>query len=174
MIKNKKTWVLAILALALAAALTGCMRTYNEPAEPQHTAVPGAEATAMPAQTESAANPTVQDSFDWGARANAVERRIAMFSEIADCRVVVDEETALVGVKFANQYKGRLDQRIKDMVAGEVKAVDTRIQVVAVTAEPGDVAAIFNMSDQIRSGSVKAEDLDDQMEKIIKNTATMR
>ena len=76
-------------------------------------------ATAVPGTTpgmNSGANGG--QNFDWAAQAAAVEARINMFSEIQDCRVVADQGTALVGVKFTSAYQGELTQRIRDMIAG--------------------------------------------------------
>lgn len=172
MIRNKKNWVsFVVLSLALIVALSGCMRS-NE-AVPQQTAYPG-EATTTPTGTATPSNETVQDTFDWKTRANVVEKRINLFSEISDCRIVAMDQTALVGVKFTNQYKGEITERIRDMIAGEIMAADNRIQVVAVTAEPGDVATVFSLSDQLQTTGVNEEELRTQMDKIVKNTTTMR
>lgn len=173
MISNKKVWVtFVVLSLVLIVALSGCMRS-NE-VVPQQTAYPGADATTTPTGTAAPSNETVQDTFDWKTRANVVEKRINLFSEISDCRIVAMDQTALVGVKFTNQYKGEITQRIRDMIAGEIMAADNRIQVVAVTAEPGDVATIFSLSDQLQTTGVNEEELRTQMDKIVKSATTLR
>lgn len=172
---NKKIWISAlVLSLVLMVTLAACMRSNNEPTTPEVTAAPGANTVTSPTATNAAQNPTVQDTFDWKLRAAAVEKRINMFSELSDSRVVAMDQTALVGIKFANQYKGELTQRIRDMIAGEIMAADPAIQVVAVTVEPGDVATIFNLSEQMQSGGMKEEDLRAQMDAIIKNATTLR
>ena len=195
MIKNKKALIsFAILALTLTLGLTGCMRTINEPVAPEATVNPvptmAAVPTESPMPTNAAvptatpnmdlpgtanppANNAVQETVDWKVRAAMVEKRIDMFSEIAESRVVVFDQTALVGIKFANQYKGEMTQRIRDMIAGEIMAVDTGIQVVAVTAETADVNTIYNLSDKFRTGVDEAA-LKDDIEKIVRNSTTLR
>ena len=193
MIKNKKTLIsFAILAIMLMLALAGCMRTINEPVAPEVTPFPtvapvnptaaptapdGAVPTATAAPNVSGATPpgntSVQESFDWKAKAMLVEKRIDMFSEFAESRIVAFEQTALVGVKFANQYKGELTQRIRDMIAGEVMAADPSIQVVAVTAEAADVNTIYELSDKLKTGVDEATVKDD-IEKIVRNSTTLR
>jgi hypothetical protein len=172
---SKKIWILVlVLSLTLAAALSACMRSNNGPVAPEVTMAPEAFATGMPGATTQPDNPVVQDAFDWTARAGDVEKRVGMFSEIADSRVIAMDQTALVGVKFASQYRGEMTQRIREMIAGEVMAADPSIQVVAVTAEPGDVATIFNLAEQMKTGGAREEDVRAQVDRIVKNATTMK
>ena len=186
----KKTMVLSVLLLVVCAMLAGCFNS-GEPA-PDQSPAPGAIATPGPtagsnvsgmapeATNAPGATPglgTAQGNggtgFDWNAQAAAVEARIAMFSEIQECRVVADQGTALVGVKFTNAYQGEMTQRIRDMIAGEVMAADNAIQVVAVTAEEQDVNEIFSLADQQRQGNAPAE-LEQKIDQIARNTTTLR
>jgi patatin-like phospholipase/acyl hydrolase len=96
-----------------------------------------------------------------------------MFSEIQECSIVTAGNTALVGVVFTPQYKGEMTQRIRDMIAGEVMAADPSIQVVAVTAQPTDVATIKQLAQQQRSGA-NTEQLQTKVEKIVRNATTLR
>jgi hypothetical protein len=54
------------------------------------------------------------------------------------------------------------------MVAGEVMAADTGIQVVAVTADPTDVQEIFALSDN------PPADMKQKVDQIARNTSTLR
>ncbi len=185
----KKMMILWVLLLTVCAMLAGCFNS-NEQA-PGQTPMPGTiatpgptaesnvngmnpAATAVPGTTpgmNSGANGG--QNFDWAAQAAAVEARINMFSEIQDCRVVADQGTALVGVKFTSAYQGELTQRIRDMIAGEVMAADNTIQVVAVTAEEQDVNEIFTLADQQRQGTAPA-DMKQKIDQIARNTTTLR
>ncbi|MEG0146231.1 MAG: YhcN/YlaJ family sporulation lipoprotein [Clostridia bacterium] len=175
------------LALLLACAmLSGCFGGNNE-AEPTATPVPMTTATATPDMnmgsmatpmsgnvlTTTPAPAGAAGPYDWKAQAAAVESRIAMFSEIEACRVVVCEGTALAGVKFTTAYQGEMTQRIRDMIAGEIMAVDNTIQVVAVTAEPKDVERIYSLSDAQKNGNPPS-DLKQQVDTIARNTTTLR
>jgi hypothetical protein len=86
---------------------------------------------------------------------------------------VVTGNTALVGVVFTPQYKGEMTQRIRDMIAGEVMNADPSIQVVAVTAEPQDVATIQKLAQQQRSGA-STDQLKTEVEGIVRNATTLR
>lgn len=186
----KKTMVLSVFLLMVCALLAGCFnsgdQTPDQSPAPGGIATPGPtastndtgmapEATGAPGATPGigAAANNGGGGFDWPAQAAAVEARIAMFSEIQDCRVVADEGTALVGVKFTGAYQGEMTQRIRDMIAGEVMAADNAIQVVAVTAEEQDVNQIFTLADQQRQGSAPA-DLKQKIDQIARNTTTLR
>ena len=111
--------------------------------------------------------------FDWANSAAGIEQAIGQISEISDARVVVTNTTALVGVKFDNAYKGRLTERIREMVAAEVLKADPGIQTVAVTSDDEDVAKVYTLSDQIRAGRT-ADELSSDINAIVRNATTMR
>ena len=66
-----------------------------------------------------------------------------------------------------------MTERIRDMVAGQVKAADPMLQTVAVTANADDVARIFEMSDAVKSGQ-SVDELDSDIDSIVRNATTMR
>ena len=111
--------------------------------------------------------------FDWANGAAKIEKAISGISEIADSRVVVTNSTALVGVKFDNVYKGKLTERIREMVAAEVMKADPSIQTVAVTSDEADVQKVYQLSDQIRSGRT-ADELAPEINAIVRNATTLR
>ena len=102
-----------------------------------------------------------------------MENRVGQISEISECRILVSGDTALVGVKFTPQYQGEMTERIRDMIAGQVKAADPMLQTVAVTANADDVARIFEMSDAVKSGQ-SVDELDSDIDSIVRNATTMR
>ena len=184
-----KKVVLPIAIVLMCALLGGCFNTGNQP-EPMASPMPDMMASPMPGTMPGTMSPMPTDSlvsgstpapgvagagssYNWQAQSNAVESRINMFSEIQESRIVAEGGTALVGVKFANAYQGEMTQRIRDMIAGEVMAVDNSIQVVAVTAEANDVEKIFAMSDQQRAGGTPA-DFKQQIDQMARNTSTLR
>ncbi len=111
--------------------------------------------------------------FDWLNMGRGIEDKIGMISEIESCRIVVVDDTALAGVKFASQYQGELTQRIRDMVAGEIMAADANIRTVAVTAEAEDVQKINQIADQIASGT-PAENFKSEIDAIVRNVTTLQ
>ena len=102
-----------------------------------------------------------------------MEKAIAQLSEVSEARVVVTNSTALVGVKFDNAYKGEMTERIREMVAAEVLRVDPSIQTVAVTADPEDVAKVYDLSERIRAGRT-ADELSAEINAIVRNATTLR
>lgn len=184
--KLNRIWLAAALALALAAALTGCMNDANR----NTTATPTRTPDYMPGSTQSAPapmatlNPTAPADtsgttegaltpFDWANNASNIESAIDRISEISESRVVVAGSTALVGVRFDNVYKGRLTDRIRQLVAAEVMKADPTIQTVAVTGEAGDVEKVYALADQIRAGRT-ADDLSAEINAIVRNATTLR
>jgi len=111
--------------------------------------------------------------FDWANGAAEIEKAIGQLSEIAECRVVVTNSTALAGVKFDNVYKGEMTERIREMVAAEIMKADPSIQTVAVTSDEGDVAKVYAISDQIRAGRT-ADELSADINAIVRNATTLR
>ena len=81
--------------------------------------------------------------------------------------------TALVGVKFTSAYQGEVTERIREMIAAEVMAADPNIQTVAVTASEEDVNQVYEISDQLRSGT-PAESVAQRINEIVRNATTLR
>ena len=81
--------------------------------------------------------------------------------------------TALVGVKFTAAYKGEMTERIREMVAAEVKKADPAIQTVAVTSYEEDVAKVYAIADQVRAGRAMDE-LAADINEIVRNATTLR
>lgn len=187
--KNNRLCIAAALVLALTFSLTGCMNANTRDTGVAPTAAPD----YMPGTTQGAVGPTstvnptapVNDGntsgtangalapFDWANGASEIESAITRISEIAECRVVVVDSTALAAVRFDNVYKGQLTERIREMVAAEVMKADPSIQTVAVTSDSGDVKKVYQIADQIRAGRTPNE-LSGEIHAIVRNATTMR
>ena len=163
-----KRSVFFITVFALMFSLTGCMSAGDEDrtevtAAPTQQPVVTAEATAQPA------------AFDWNSESKNVEDAIVQLSEIKEARVAIDGDTALVGVRFDDAYKGEMTDRIREMIAGVVQKADPRIKTVAVTAEENDVNSIFDIAGRVASGAGDVfEDFGEDIKKIVNNVTTMR
>jgi len=190
--KSFKKTVYLMLAAVMMLSLTACMNTNKEP-EP--TTVPVVPATSQPGAGAAATTAPQADAtdggfmpdatngadgamgmgavFDWKANAPEIEEKINQISEIAESRVIVSGETALVGVKFDSAYKGEMTERIREMIAEVVNEADPNVKTVAVTAEQADVDAIYGYSDQIRSGQ-DGNSLMEDIERIVRNATTLR
>jgi len=172
-----KKFIALAMVLAASVTLTACMSNANDSVRPQATTqtnyVP--ESTAAPAATEAPMMQSTQApvAFDWITGSGQIEANVNRISEIADSRVVVTGTTALVGVKFAEAYQGEVTERIREMVAAEVKKADPAIQTVAVTAADDDVEDVFEISGELRGGR-PAEELATEIEEIVRNATTLR
>lgn len=172
---NKFKGLLCVgLAVIVCLSMAGCMNTNRQP-EPSPeitvdpTAAPGT--TDGPGLLNQPTNAPVVPKFDWVVNGKTVEDQINKISEISASRVIVTGETALVGIQFASEYKGELTDRIREMVAAEVKGADGNVQKVAVTAEANDVATINDIADKIQNGA-PATDFEQEIDSIIRNVTT--
>lgn len=171
---KKMIAMLAILTL-VGAMLTGCMTGGNVGDAPEPTA------DFMPMTTNNAASGASNGSvaaenntrFDWKRDSARIEAQINRISEIAESRVVVTDDTALVGVKFDSAYQGEMTERIREMIAGEVKAADPQITTVAVTAFGDDVEDIYELADKMVNGR-DLDDLKEEVSEIVRNATTLR
>lgn len=193
MIKNRRKFLIVAAAAFMLIALTGCMNAGNRPLAtpivtlppmptvvPEITTQPTPMVSPMPTEQagqqggQTTGQPTTNaEPMDWSKDAQKVADRIKMISEISEAHVMVIGDTALVGVEFANQYKGELTQRIREMVAQQVLAADANIRNVAVTAEKEDVNNIRDFMQNIVNGQ-DAKQFKDDFDRILRNTTTLR
>jgi len=181
---NRKIFIVALTIVAAAVMMTACMNSgTNGAVQP----TPTVTASFMPDMTNTGtANTGTSDSgrttenssgalgvFDWANGASRIEENINRISEIQESRVVIADTTALVGVKFAPEYRGELTERIREMVAGEVKKADPSIQTVAVTAVEEDVERVYGLSDRMRAGN-PLEAMAAEINEIVRNATTLR
>ena len=163
-----KRSVFFVSVFALMFCLAGCMSAGDE----DRNAVTAAP-TQQPAVTAEATPQPV--AFDWNKESKNVEDAIVQLSEIKEARVAINGDTALVGVRFDDAYKGEMTDRIREMIAGVVQKADPRIKTVAVTADENDVNSIFDMAERVASGAGEVfDDFADDIKKIVNNVTTMR
>lgn len=167
--KKKLFFVLAMILIA-GAALAGCMNRGEE-----GIVEPAPSPNYMPQGTtvENSAARQAEARFDWSTGAAQIEARLRQISEISDARVVVTGNTALVGVRFDNAYRGEMTERIREMVAAEIMAADPQITTVAVTADGDDVEEIYELSDRTLAGR-EMDTLKDDINEIVRNATTLR
>lgn len=173
--KFLKKICLPVLLTVFAVMLAGCMSGGNVGVQPEPTA------DFMPRMTNNGANSPVTGNvaaennvrFDWKQNAAQIEGRINRISEIAECRVVVADDVALVGVKFDSAYKGEMTERIREMVAAEVMAADPQITTVAVTSFEDDVDDVYELADKMTVGR-DLDDIKEEVNEIVRNATTLR
>lgn len=168
----KKLFFAAILIVAVSIAATGCM---NRVEEGMVDASPAPSPNYMPqgTTTEAKAARQTANRFNWTTDAAQIEARIGQISEISEARVVVTGNTALVGVKFNQAYRGEMTERIREMVAAEVMSADPEITTVAVTADDDDVEEIYELSERTMAGR-EMDSLKQDIQEIVRNATTLR
>ncbi|MBP3651916.1 MAG: YhcN/YlaJ family sporulation lipoprotein [Clostridia bacterium] len=168
----KKLFFAAVLIVAVSIAATGCM---NRVEEGMVDASPAPSPNYMPQGTTSEAGAARQTTtrFNWTNDAAQIEARIGQISEISEARVVVTGNTALVGVKFNQAYRGEMTERIREMVAAEVMAADPEITTVAVTAAEDDVEDIYEISERTLAGR-EMDSLKEDIQEIVRNATTLK
>lgn len=164
----KKIWLLLLL-LTAAALLAGCAGNADTaPSSPTpgatgiiesilpgatdsmgNSPMPGAQATDDPTQP-GAGIESVQDAR---ARSQAMEEAVEKLSEVEDAWVVAAGHTAAVGVKFAQQYQGKVDDRLKKMVLARAQTVEKGVTAVAVTADDKLVRRIQELSETLENAA---------------------
>ena len=163
-IAMKKTLLLFALTLLSAALLTGCASSADTVASP----TPGATnmlnnllpdaVTASPQPMDGTARPeeTMRPSAsldDTRQAAQAMEEAVERLSEVDDAYVVTVGDTALVGLKFASQYQGETDDRLKKMVLTRLQTVDKAITKAAVTSEAALVTGVQALAETLKTAS---------------------
>lgn len=168
----KKLFFAALLIVAVSIAATGCMNRANEG---KVEASPAPSPNYMPQGAVNENNTVRQTAnrFNWTTDAPKIENRIGQISEISEARVVVTGDTALVGVKFNQAYRGEMTERIREMVAAEVMAADPEITTVAVTANEDDVEEIYELSERTVLGR-ELDSLKEDIQEIVRNATTLR
>ena len=183
----RRTVLMLALILALGVSVSGCMgRDENKAAEggvnqgritqpsPSPDYMPQGGAAGAGASGNDAVKPAAPSApVDWSKRAAELEQRIARLSEISEARIVVEGDTALVGVKFNPAYQGEMTERIREMVAAELMQADPQIKTVAVTADDEDVQGVYELSDRLLAGT-PLEQLKDRISEIVRNATTLR
>jgi YhcN/YlaJ family sporulation lipoprotein len=86
------------------------------------------------------------------SRAQKIAAEAAKQKDVRSASCVITGNTALVGLKLDKQPKGKLTDAIKREVEKKVKATDTKISNVVVTADPDMVSRIDTMFKDIGKG----------------------
>jgi len=92
------------------------------------------------------------DNRRYAQRARTIADRVAGLAEVERATCIINRETAMIGVQFRNQYKGRLTDRIKRRIEDTAMAADPRIRRVVVTSDPDIVARIRDVFENVGRG----------------------
>lgn len=125
--------------------ITPAPGTTTTPGTPGTTMTPGT--TTTPGTVRRTATPVKTEN-----RAKAIANDIAKEKDIRSASCVVSGDTALVGLEFEKQYKGKVTDAIKKSVEQRVKKHEPTIKKVVVTADPNLLTRIKTMATDIGKG----------------------
>ncbi len=180
-IAMKRTLMLFALVLLSALLLTGCVSNADTQASPTPGATNmldgllpgGSTATSDPAQTadgtmrpEGTPAPAAS-AEDTRKAAQAMEEAAEKLSEVDDAYVVTVGDTALVGLKFASQYQGETDDRLKKMVLSRLQTVDKAVTKAAVTSDEPMVTSVQALAEAL-NGAASLDDVNKRAEEMLR------
>ncbi|SFP81947.1 YhcN/YlaJ family sporulation lipoprotein [Caldicoprobacter faecalis] len=152
--KLRRSLVLFVCMLLVLIFVVACtqrpvprQRTENVPRATRWTAP--RTPTTPPAPNVT---PTRVDNRQYVDRARRIADNVADLKEIQSATCVISGNTAIIGVQFSEQYKGKMTDEIKKKIDQVVKRTDTRINRVAVTADPDMVSRIQDIFRDIGRG----------------------
>ncbi|HZJ57220.1 MAG TPA: YhcN/YlaJ family sporulation lipoprotein [Clostridia bacterium] len=116
------------------------------------TMTPGTPRTTTPGPTTPGTVRRPSTTNTAGDRAKAIARDVAKEKNIQSASCVVTGDTALVGLQFEKQYKGKVTDAIKKSVDRRVKKLESTIKKVVVTADPDLLSRIKTMAKDIEGG----------------------
>ena len=172
----KKIGLFLLLTALSAALLTGCTGSADTLPSPTPgvTGMPGTgmgagtagpAASAVPQASDAPQAGGIQTVEDAMKASEAMEDAIDKLSEVEDAEVAVIGDTALVGITFAGQYQGKVDDRLKKMVLARVQTVDKTVKRVAVTDDKTLVQAISALEGTLEKAP-SLDDVADEMKKL--------
>lgn len=102
-----------------------------------------------------------------GNRAKAIANEVAKDKNIRKASCVITGNTALIGVEFEKQYKGKVTDAIKKSVDRRVKKLEPSIKKVSVTADPDILSRIRSIASDTEKGK-PLTGFADEIEEIIR------
>lgn len=172
---------LSLLALALAGCAAGNANTMGQTNSPAATFTPGvattqpsdtmAPTTSMePAQDQtnigmangatSGATATMTPA-DAGKLADKIAEAVEHISEIDEAEVIVEENRALVAVKFDDQYSAGLDDRMKQLITETVRKTEETITDVRITDDDTLYGQVKSLAERVGKATGLDELADD-------------
>ncbi|MFR2494959.1 MAG: YhcN/YlaJ family sporulation lipoprotein [Christensenellales bacterium] len=154
-----KKWFLTLMCmLAASVVMVGCsantMSTaptaspMTTTAAPTNSPMATAEATAEPAP---AATMEAMTPAQAGQLAEKIAQAVQQISEIDEAQVVVNNDRALVAVRFDAQYNAGLDDRMKQQITETVQKVDDGLKDVEITDDDTLYGQIKGLGERVAS-----------------------
>ena len=182
-----KKWVLALLCMVAASVvMSGCaagnasgMDATQSPAaseSPMAEASMSPMASMMPTMSPmSSASPqndaaNAMTPAEAGRLAEKISEAVERISEIDDAEVAIHSGRVVVAVKFDDQYKAGLDDRMKQMITEAVRGVDDSLTEVQITDDDtlyGQVKGLGERIGQVTGLDELADDFGDLWDRIV-------
>ena len=171
-----KLWILLLLSALAAFLLTGCASGAAIQESPTPGVSPSADPLTFTAQPDAGTMGTAVPGGmlnsgmtleETKKAAEDMEDAVEKLSEIREAWVVPLGETALVGVQYAKEYQGEMDERLKKMVLTRLQTVDKAITGVAVTDNEALAAGIKALS-KAMEGASSLDEINGKAEEILK------
>lgn len=96
-----------------------------------------------------------------------IEDELERLSEVDDAEVVIAGNKAAVGLEFDDQYRGGIDDRLRQIVKERIGSVLSGISTVAITTDEGIMDAIESLGERLDTMSDMTA-LQSDLEAIIK------
>ena len=159
--------------LAASVVMVGCsantMSTAPTASPMTTTAAPTnspmATAEAAPAATMEAMTPAQA-----GQLAEKIAQAVQQISEIDEAQVVVNNDRALVAVRFDAQYNAGLDDRMKQQITETVQKVDDGLKDVEITDDDtlyGQIKGLGERVANVTGLDELADDFGDLWDRIV-------
>lgn len=173
-----KKWFLTLMCmLAASVVMVGCsantMSTaptaspMTTTAAPTNSPMATAEATVEPAP---AATMEAMTPAQAGQLAEKIAQAVQQISEIDEAQVVVNNDRALVAVRFDAQYNAGLDDRMKQQITETVQKVDDGLKDVEITDDDtlyGQIKGLGERVANVTGLDELADDFGDLWDRIV-------
>ena len=136
-------------------------------AAPTNSPMATAEATAEPAP---AATMEAMTPAQAGQLAEKIAQAVQQISEIDEAQVVVNNDRALVAVRFDAQYNAGLDDRMKQQITETVQKVDDGLKDVEITDDDtlyGQIKGLGERVANVTGLDELADDFGDLWDRIV-------
>ncbi len=169
--KNSKN-ILLLGILLIAISISGCQtKTTKKPNLQTKTRIGNKIAPTTPKRTQNRINQNLRNynrvnntkinqnftqndltNKNISNRSENIARKIANLSEVNSATVILNRNTALVGVDIKRNLEGRLTDNLKRKIEKIVKDTDKNIVNVGISADADVYKRISNMARDIRNG----------------------
>ena len=95
-----------------------------------------------------------------------IEDELERLSEVTDAEVILAGNSAAVALQFDRQYKGGVDERLREIIKERIGSVISGVTNIAVTADQALMDEIERLGDRLEAASDIA-DIQDELNAII-------